>query len=294
MAASSFGAKARRRAGARHAYSIQRSTPCANHKLFLKLDFAKSDDERERMRTRGYLQLLGKLAYMTTMTRPDLALYTSVLARFMCDPSEQCMAAAEHLLFYAASTAKRSIAYSSDIHVPKMFHDVSLHIKQNAGCMAMCDSSWGVENPSYGYVIYLANGPVSWASKKLKSATSSAEGEYEASFECNRELTFIRNLSAEMGCVLRGKLIIGVDNDAAIKISKNEGVTQRNKHFKLVTHKVREDVLHGAVELFKIHTDLNTSDIFTKPLDPWKFKLFRDQLVTITTTRTRAASAGVK
>lgn len=151
-----------------------RDHPCANYRSFTKLGFAKDDAERARMRDKKYMQLLGKLMWMN-MTQPGLTYYTSVLARYMTDPSEDCIKAAEHLLYYAAKNSKRCLHYRKDYKIPRNKRDASESITRNYGFYACSDSSWGTAQPTYGYVVYLAGAPVCWASRKLKGATSVAE-----------------------------------------------------------------------------------------------------------------------
>ena len=118
-----------------------------------------------------------------------------------------------------------------EIDAPK----VKSYIEDNHGFVAYSDASWRSKvNPysSYGYAVYLFGGLVSFASKHLKIvAMSSAEAEYAAAAHTAREMTFVRSLCADLGLILHGRLCLTVDNEAAIAICENPGVTARNKHF---------------------------------------------------------------
>ena len=62
--------------------------------VFDKLGKAKSDLERARVEKYQYPSLVGALLYLSVMSRPDTIYYTSILAKFMSDPSLECVEAA--------------------------------------------------------------------------------------------------------------------------------------------------------------------------------------------------------
>ena len=75
--------------------------------------------------------------------------------------------------------------------------------------------------------------------------------------------------------------IVAVDNQAAIKIAENVGVTGRTKHFSDAIHYLRHLVDHAVVKLTFVRTDAQLADGFTKPLGKGPFRawcrlLFRE------------------
>ena len=90
--------------------------------------------------------------------------------------------------------------------------EVRPYIEDNYGLVGYSDASWRSklnDYSSYGYVVYLFGGVVSFASKFLKVvAMSSAEAEYAAASQTCREMTYIRNVCGDLGLVLRGYIII--------------------------------------------------------------------------------------
>ena len=96
---------------------LKRNVPALAEKFNL-VSTAADDHERDRMSTRPYLQLIGALLYLSTMSRPDIAFYMSVLCRVMSDPSEEAYEQALGVLRYLYSTRDKRIAYSSDFSVP--------------------------------------------------------------------------------------------------------------------------------------------------------------------------------
>ena len=152
-------------------------------------------------------------------------------------------------------------------------------MRENHGFIAFSDSSWGIPNPAYGYVVLMANGPVSFTSKTLKAAESSAEAEYAAAYQTTRDIIFLRNLTSDLGYELQGKLPLAVDNDAARKIAYNHGVTARNKHFDRAFHKIRDECTYQRMVVFYISTKLQLADLLTKALDLDTFVKNRNALM---------------
>lgn len=255
--------------------TILRDTP-AVVETFSKLKGAESDEERARMRERPYLQLVGSLLYVSTMSRCDISYHLSVLCRFMGDPSEQCYSCALQVLGYLYKTRDLGLRYEKQAQIPTCMDSWANEIRSNMGFHTFSDSSWGVPNPAYGYISFMAGGPISFVAKNLKSAGSSCEAEYSAAAYAARDVTFIRSICRDLGYPLRNKLVLGVDNTAAIDVANNLGVTGRNKHYELEIHYIREQVSFQRTHLIWIPTKYQTADLFTKTLDKTTFLRHRD------------------
>ena len=225
------------------------------------------------------MQLVGALLYVTIQTRVDIAYYMSVLCKFMSCPSPEAFKAANQVLLYLLGTADLKIHYSADIQIPKGCEQYGDQIRRNHGFVAFSDASWGIPNPAYGYAIFMANGVVSYTSKTLKSAESTAEAEYAAAYQTTRDIMFLRNLISDLGYELMGRLPLAVDNDAARKIAYNHGTTARNKHFKRAWHLIREECTYQRQVIFHISTKLMRADLLTKALDSDTFLRLRAVLL---------------
>jgi len=260
-------------------HSICRDTP-GTVDQFNKLKPASSDEERERMRNKPFLQLLGSLLYAGTMSRADIQVYNSVLAKQMQDPSEDAYELALQVLLYLYKTRDLSLHYNGDCCVEEnLLKNYEFYsganakdtVDRNFGLHAYSDSSWGDTHPVYGYIVRMAGGVISYCSKNLKSADSSAEAEYAAAAHAARELRFIRMLCSELGFEITGDVILGVDNDAAIKVAQNAGVSQRNKHWDRESHYIRECVDHGYISMVFVRTAYQLADCLTKAMDKTGF-----------------------
>ena len=201
----------------------------------------------------------------------------------MHDPSVECFHAAISLLLYVGHTRHYHLKYSGQVTAAQGF-DGMREIEANHGFMAYSDSSWHKPDElgfnMFGYVVFLFGGPVAFAAKRLKVvALSSAEAEYAAcSYSC-KEIAFVRNVCNELDLKLMGPVMLGVDNDAAITIANNRGVTGRTKHFSDAIHFVRHMIDHNYVRLRWVSTKVQRADGFTKPLDKTTFRSWCSTLI---------------
>ena len=116
--------------------------PC-NPLTFERLTTAKTDDERDRMTKLLYLQLIGSLLYLSTMTYPEIAYHMSILCSFMHDPSPDCYYAAIDLLLYISNTQDtHTFTFTGSVHKPPGV-DPKLHtsISTNGGLLVYSDST---------------------------------------------------------------------------------------------------------------------------------------------------------
>lgn len=258
--------------------NVSRDTPCTPE-TFAKICEPKDDVERERAAKLPYLQIIGSLLYISTMTRPDISYHMSVLCQFMHDPSVSAFEAAQNVLLYLHKTRDMKLRFDRDLIVPEELSDHRDKIDRNYGIMAYSDASWGVARPIYGYCVFMNNGPIAFVSKKLRSADSSCEAEYAAANHCAKELTFIRNLMDDLGFPLSGPLLQNVDNTAAIDVAEDIGVSARTKHFERVLHYLREQVASLRINLNFVRTHYQRADIFTKALDKTTYLRLRNWLL---------------
>ena len=252
---------------------IKHSLPC-NPATFLKLGCAKTDAERDKVANLPYMQIIGSLLYVSCMTRPDIAYYMSVLCKFMSDPSPDCFEAAMSLLLYVGHTKHKGISFDGSCEAMPGLRDKdsSAMITSNMGFQAFSDASWHKGDElgfnSFGYVVYMYGGPVSFASKLLKViALSSAEAEYAAASYTCKEIEFVRNVCSDLGFPLQSRVMLAVDNTAAVQIIENSGVTARTKHFQDSIHYVRQLYNLQRLAVKHVVTSLQRADGFTKPLE---------------------------
>ena len=266
-----------------HASSSRAHTMPCNPDTFQRLTNSRSPEEREKLAKLPYLELVGSLLYLSTMTRLDIAYHMSVLCSHMHDPSIECYNAAIDLLLYVGHTKHYHLRYDGSIS-PPVGSEHATEIAMNSGFAAYSDSSWHKPDDlgynMYGYIVRLFGGPVAFAAKRLKVvASSSAEAEYAAASHSCKEIAFVRNVCNELQIGLSGPVFLGVDNEAAIKIAENRGVTGRTKHFSDALHYIRHMVDHRFIRIRYVSTHYQLADGFTKPLTKSLFRTWCSRVI---------------
>ena len=202
----------------------------------------------------------------------------------MHDPSVACYDAAMDVLLFIHSTRHYHLSYNGNNEGPPSLPHLNEHIKTNKGLIAYSDASWHKSDElgydMFGYCVYMYGGLISFAAKRLKViALSSAEAEYAAASYTGKEVMFIRNVCDSLGIKLNGPTILAVDNEAAIKIADNRGVTARNKHFQDAVHYIRHLIDFNYAKLAFVRTNNQRADGFTKPLAKPQFREWSSYII---------------
>ena len=93
-----------------------------------------------------------------------------------------------------------------------------------------------------------------------------------------QESIWIKSLVGDMLHKVDYTMELFCDNENAIKLSSNPVFHRRTKHIEVHYHFVREKVMNKEIDLRKIHTKEQLTDIFTKALEKPLFEKFRGQL----------------
>lgn len=235
-------------------------TPC-NHRT--KLSKGKVTDTSPKQFQKEYLSKFGSLNYLPSMTRVDLAYAASLYGRFNANPKQAHLDAIIQAYAYAKGTATAGITYRKQ-QVPAL--------------LGYVDADWAgcpdTRRSTTGYIFTLAGGPISWSSTAQRVvAQSTCEAEYMALGDAVKEAVWIKNFINDLNVSIQFDSIpIHVDNEAAIRLSKNPEFHQRSKHIDLRHHFIREHVQDGTITIRWISGKDNPADMLTKALDPVKFE----------------------
>jgi hypothetical protein len=122
----------------------------ANAELFVPYE----PDQADWVSRFPYATIVGKIVYLTAITRPDIAYAVSMLSRFMAQPTYRACMAVTPLLHYLSRTAHFGLVYNGDA--------LDMH--------AYSDSDWATcpvtRRSISGTVVFICGGPVSLMSRR--------------------------------------------------------------------------------------------------------------------------------
>ena len=236
------------------------NSPLAGHFKLSSQQCPTSKEDQAEMSKIPYASAVGSLMYAMVCTRPDIAYAVGVVSRFLSNPGKKHWAAVKWILRYLRGTSKICLCFNSEKPLLYGYADADL-----AGDM---DS----RKSTSGYMMTFAGGAVSWQSKLQKCvALSTTEAEYIAATEATKELLWMKNFLQELGSK-QESFILYCDNQSAIHLAKNPAYHSRTKHIDVRYHWIRDKLESKLLQLEKIHTDENGSDMMTKILPILKFE----------------------
>lgn len=157
---------------------------------------------------------------------------------------------------------------------------------------AFFDSDWvgnSLDRQSTtGFVVFLGDNPISWASKKKTTVSqSSTEAEYRSLAMTAADIFWLRQLLNDVHVYGSSSPLIWCDNKSAIQLARNPVFHGRTKHVEVDFHFIREKVVHRDLLLQHISTEFQLAYILTKPLTTTRFSFLRSKLMPKTTFRLR-------
>jgi Reverse transcriptase (RNA-dependent DNA polymerase). len=217
----------------------------------------KTEAEERETAKLPYKELVGKVMYLATCTRPDIAFTVRELARFMSNYGEKHWAAAKHLLRYLQGTRSIGIIYGN---IDKAYPIFRMYT----------DSDWaqGESRKSVcGYIAEMGGGPIAWSSKQQAViALSTTEAEYIATTHGAKEGIWLRSLADELKFPQPKPSPMLCDSEGAITCTRDPQHHSRMKHIDIRYHFIRDCVQKGIIEVIHIPGIDNVADLLTKPL----------------------------
>ena len=173
----------------------------------------KTSEEVEEMENIPYMSAVGSLLYLAITTRSDIAYTASVLARFNSKPGIAHWKAVKHVFRYLKGTMDLKLEYGPNPSSNDLF-------------ITYCDADFGGNKDNgkstTGYMVKIGSGAVSWCSKLQPFVTlSSTEAEYVAANLAGREICLMLNLLHKMGHKTPQPARLLINNQSALKVSKN-------------------------------------------------------------------------
>ena len=228
-----------------------------------------------------YRKVVGMLLHMARTCRFDIVLAVSILSSHLNSVAARHVNAAKRVVYYLKETKMLGLVYDGrqteiDLNRVKMY----------------CDSDWNGDKDTRcsrsGYAVMYGGAAVEVFSKlQSLQCQSSCQAETVSCVTAVNATVTIRQLCLDLTIPQPGATAIYVDNNALYLNSRSEKQSQQSKHFQDRTEYLRAFTRMGEVQLLKVSTDLNISDMFTKALDPTTFLRLRSTIMGHTTPEAR-------
>jgi hypothetical protein len=217
-----------------------------------------------------YMQIVGSLLFLSTRSRPDISFAVNYLTLFMTKATNHHLAIGYRILKYICKTKHLALSFSGQL-------GVNFYVTVDSSYASHKD-----RKSHYGYSIHMNESSGSCITSSKKSsilALSSTEAEYIGMFEASKIIMWLRQFLHELGYAPTAPTILFEDNKSAIHIAQNGNDKGRTKHMDVRYHYLRDLIHQKAISVQYMPTNLMTSDILTKPLDPKQFQNLRKSLL---------------
>ncbi|XP_071738670.1 uncharacterized protein [Rutidosis leptorrhynchoides] len=202
-----------------------------------------------------YQKLVGKLIYLT-MTRPDISYAVHCLSQFMHNPLQSHFNLALHVLRYLKLSPGKGVTFTKS-------KDFELRVFTDADWAKSMFLSKSVN----GYCVFMGDSLIAWKSKKQNVvARSSAESEYRSMSNATTEVMWIMKVLNDLKVKYSTPIPLFCDNNSAIQMANNPIFHEKTKHLEVDVHFIREKISSGIIKTYKINSEDQIADIFTKGL----------------------------
>ena len=213
-----------------------------------------------------YGSLFGSLMHAVKY-RPEISAALGLLGSCLTFPTEGLYTCALRVLVYLGRTRLLGTSFSR--------HGVSkLH--------AFADSNWLTTRSTTGYVVFLAGGAITHASRRQHCISmSSCEAELIALADLAIELIYVKSLLEFIGYQHVGPVEVSTDNKGAYDLCHRFTSAQNSRHIDRKVFKMRELRGAGVVAVKHVPTELNPADLFTKILGRQTFEKHRKTVLNL-------------
>ena len=231
------------------------STPLVPSTQLSTANCPTTQEEKDKMATRPYRELVGALAWLALGTRPDIAFATSSLTHFSHNPGHAHWEAAKHILRYLKGTRGWRLTLGGKMVQIASYTD------------ADWGSDWDNRQSISAYIVKIGDSAVSWKSKKqLCIALSLTEAEYMALCQAVKESVWMVNFLKDLGISVQDSMVVNADNQGSIALAKNPVFHNRLKHINIQYHFTQDLVKGKQISLNYIPTKEMSTDLLTKAL----------------------------
>ncbi|KAM6562807.1 hypothetical protein CsatB_022805 [Cannabis sativa] len=209
-----------------------------------------------------YSSAVGTIMYLMVCTRPDLAFAISTLSKYMANPGKIHWLAMKWVFRYLVGTPKVGLIYKQQ--------------KFSTNIEGYSDADYAGDRDSRkstsSYMFLLGGNCVSWkAQLQPVVALSTTESEYISTTEAIKEAIWMKGLLTEIK-LLKEVPRVYSDSQSCVHLCRNPVFHDRTKHIEIKYHFIRDKVTQGEIQVEKVPTEENPTDMGTKVVTLNKFK----------------------
>ena len=210
------------------------------------------------------------------MTRPDMAVATSINSQVNSCWGKKNVNAARHELIYATSSKQWGVGFSKTHHGKAAKWVIQVWVDATHAICPMTRRS------RTGFFVTLNGNLLSYRSRLQPGvpSQSSSEAEYRALSDALNEVVWIVMVLREIGIEVTTPIEFKEDNEATIKLGQNKMASERSKHIDIKHHVIRYHNEKGTITLSYISTHKMIADMLTKCLPKPAFERLRSQVMT--------------
>ena len=218
------------------------------------------------MRDVPYHEAVGTLNWVALATHPDIVFAVSTVARFSVNPSMAHWNTVKRVFRYLAGTRDLWLTCGEARQALVGYADANGSMLEDR-CAIM------------GFAFLIDGGAVSWSSKKQEIISlSTTESKYVAATHGMKEGLWLQSLLAEIFEPFKDAMMLFLDNQSAIALTRNHQYHARTKHIDVHCHFIRWVVENRTLHLVYCPTADMLADMLTKALPSLKVKHFAECL----------------
>jgi hypothetical protein len=215
-----------------------------------------------------FQELVGRLLWISTQTRPDIAWAVKELCRHTLHT------AAAHWVY-----ARRVLAYLAASRGERLL----LRAAPGLNMRAWADSSYAESDDrksSSGVILTLGTSVIYWKSfTQTTVATSSCEAELNGFFEATMLVEFYRSCFSFLGHAQPDPTPTYVDSMSAIQLLAKRALTGRSKHVGVRYFHILDHIDRDSIRFQWVNTNIMVPDVLTKPLSWMLFQRCARQML---------------
>lgn len=218
-----------------------------------------------------YRRAIGSLLYLSTNTRPDIAVSTSILARRVSNPRQSDWNEVKRVFRYLKATKNLKLKLGNKDEKPN----------NKLICYVDADLAGDVKDrkSNSGYFFKYRGATIGWASRKQTLvAHSTAEAEFVAISEAAKEAVWIERILNDFGQTVVNPIEMMEDNQSCIRMLSDKKGSRKTRHIDIKYKFIQDLICKKKMTAIYIGTDDQIADILTKPLEGKKFAQFTEDM----------------